>query len=261
MKKKKKEFNEEKEQSKILWMIFFIPLIIFFIDAINLGHFFFPYMDNLTEKYDWLSFIGTYAGTIVSALFLLFITKMDRKDNNEILRTSQRPYLEVGWTILDSSFLDKNKDKLNRNLFVYNNFGLDGVDKADDYLVLEVKNTGASVSILDVNKSNFTLEYDRYEGTTKGEDIYKREVHNIKLNKIIKRKSIASGESMFILFNSCEFYDHKKRKVSNTTYISSTEIYYKDLFNYNYEDICKYNNGMINPEKDNSLIRENEIEK
>ena len=254
MKKKKKEFNEKKEQSKVLWMLFFI-------DAINLGHFFFPYMDNLTEKYDWLSFIGTYAGTIVSALFLLFITKMDRRDNNEILRTSQRPYLEVNWTILDSDFLDKNIDKLNRNLFVYNNFGLDGVDKADDYLVLEDKNTGASVSILDVNKSNFTLEYDRYEGTTNGEDIYKREVKNIILNKIIKRKSIASGESMFILFNSCEFYDHKKRKVSNTTYISSTEIYYKDLFNYNYEDICKYNNGIITPEKDNSLITENKIDK
>lgn len=257
MKKKKKEFNEEKEQSKVLWMIFFIPLIIFFIDAINVGHFFFPYIDNLTEKYDWLSFIGTYAGTIVSALFLLFITKMDRRENNEILRTSQRPYLEVSWTILDSEFLNKNMDKLNRNLFVYNNFGLDGIDNANDYLVLEIKNTGASVSILDVNKSNFTLEYDRYEGTIKGEDVFKRQVINVKLNNIIKRKSIASEESMFILFNSCEFYNHKERNVSNTTYISNTEIYYKDLFNYNYEDICKYNKGVIIPEKDNSLIIEN----
>lgn len=261
MKKKKKEFNEENEQSKVLWMIFFIPLIIFFIDAINLGHFFFPYMDNLTEKYDWLSFIGTYAGTIVSALFLLFITKMDRRDNNEILRTSQRPYLEVNWTILGSEFLEKNNDKLNRNLFVYNNFGKDGVYDAYNYLVLEIKNTGASVSILDVNLSNFTLEYNRYEGTTNGKDIFKREVHNIKLNKIIKRKSIAAGESMFILFNSCEFYNNREREVPNTTYISSTKIFYKDLFNYNYEDICKYNSGIIIPEKDNSLIIENKTDK
>lgn len=254
MKKKKKEYSEEKEQSQILWMIFLVPIAFFIIDLANWGHCLFPYIDNLTNKYDWLSFIGTYAGTIVSALFLLFITKMDRRENNEILRTSQRPYLEVNWTTLDGDFLNKNIDKLNRNLFVYNNFGLDGVDKADDYLVLEIKNTGASVSILDVNTSNFTLEYDRYEGTTNGEDIYKREVHNIKLNKIIKRKSIASGESMFILFNSCEFYNHRERKISNTTYISNTEIFYKDLFNYNYEDICKYNNGIITPEKDNSII-------
>lgn len=181
---------------------------------------------------------------------------MDRRENNEILRTSQRPYLEVSWTILDSEFFDRNMDKLNRNLFVYNNFGLDGIDNANDYLVLEIKNTGASVSILDVNKSNFTLEYDRYEGTIKGEDVFERQVRNVKFNNIIKRKSIASGESMFILFNSCEFYNHRERNVSNTAYISNTEIYYKDLFNYNYEDICKYNKGVIIPEKDNSLIIE-----
>ena len=54
---------------------------------------------------------------------------------------------------------------------------------------------------------------------------------------------------MFILFNSCEFYNNREREVPNTTYISSTKIFYKDLFNYNYEDICKYNSGIIIPEK------------
>jgi len=136
MKKLKKEYNEEKETSKILWMIFLVPIAFFIIDVANLGHFFFPYIDNLTEKYDWMSFIGTYAGTIVSAIFLLFITKMDRRDNNEILRTSQRPYLDVNWTILDKDFLEQNINNLNRQLFIYNNFGLDGINSAKEYLTL-----------------------------------------------------------------------------------------------------------------------------
>jgi hypothetical protein len=41
MKKLKKEYNEEKETSKILWMIFLVPIAFFIIDLANLGHFFF----------------------------------------------------------------------------------------------------------------------------------------------------------------------------------------------------------------------------
>ena len=80
-------------------MIFLVPIAIFIIDLANIGDILFAYINNLTEKYDWISFIVTYGGTIVSAIFLLFITKMDRKDNNKILRRSQRPYLEVNWTV------------------------------------------------------------------------------------------------------------------------------------------------------------------
>lgn len=252
--KQKKQYNEEKEKSQILWMIFLVPIVIFIMDLANLGHLLFPYISNLTEKYDWLSFIGTYAGTIVSAIFLLFITKMDRKDNNEILRRSQRPYLEVNWTVLHKDFLDKNINDLNRNLFIYNNFVLDGVENANEYLTLEIKNTGASVAIIDVNQSNFTIEYDRHEGIKNGEEILKREKSNVILNELIKRKSIAAGESMFILFNSVDYYNSRSKKVSNSTYITNTKIYYKDLFDCNYEDECKYVKGKIIPEKDNMVL-------
>ena len=252
--KQKKQYNEEREKSQLLWMIFLVPIAIFIIDLANLGHVLFPYINNLTEKYDWLSFIGTYAGTIVSAIFLLFITKMDRKDNNEILRRSQRPYLEVNWTVLNKDFLDKNINNLNRNLFIYNNFVLDEVENANEYLTLEIKNTGASVAIIDVNQSNFTIEYDRHEGIKNGEEILKREKSNVILNKLIKRKSIAAGESMFILFNSVDYYNSRSKKVSNSTYMTNTEIYYKDLFDCNYEDKCKYFDGKIIPEKDNSVL-------
>ena len=252
--KQKKQYNEEREKSQLLWMIFLVPIAIFIIDLANLGYVLFPYISNLTEKYDWLSFIGTYAGTIVSAIFLLFITKMHRKDNNEILRRSQRPYLEVNWTVLNKDFLDRNINDLNRNLFIYNNFILDGVENVNEYLTLEIKNTGASVAIIDVNQSNFTIEYDRHEGIKNGEEILKREKSNVILNKLIKRKSIAAGESMFILFNSVDYYNSRSKKVSNSTYITNTEIYYKDLFDCNYEDKCKYFDGKIIPEKDNSVL-------
>ena len=62
---------------------------------------------------------------------------------------------------------------------------------------------------------------------------------------------------MFIVFNSIDFYNSRSREVSNNTYITNTEIYYKDLFDYSYEDICQYINGKIVPKKDNSLIINN----
>lgn len=255
MKKNKKEYNEEKDTSQILWMIFLVPIGIFVLDLANLGKIFFPYLSNLTEKYDWLSFIGTYAGTIVSAIFLLFITKMDRRDNNEILRQSQRPYLDVNWTILKSEFIKDNTNNLNRQIFIYNNFGLDVYDNAKEYLTLEIRNTGASTAIIDVNKSNFTLCYNKYSKTIDGEDIFEKQVEVINLNKVIKRKSISAGESMFIVCNAIDVYNLKANTVSNDAYIRKTEIYYKDLFKYVYEDICEYVNREVVPQKDNELVK------
>lgn len=254
MKKNKKEYNEEKETSQIIWMIFLVPIVFLILDLTNLGHICFPYINNLTEKYDWLSFIGTYAGTIVSAIFLLVITKMDRRENNEILRQSQRPYLDVNWTILDGEFIKDNAKNLNRQIFIYNNFGLDGYDNAKEYLTLEIRNTGASTAIIDVNKSKFIFVYSKYTGTMNGEEILEKQVEEIKLNRIVKRKSIASGESMFIVCNSTDVYNLKNELVSKDAYIRNTEIYYKDLFNYEYEDVCEYVNREIVPEKDNELI-------
>lgn len=246
------KIDEKKETLQILWMIFIVPIAFFILDLANLGHCFFPYISNLTEKYDWLSFIGTYAGTIVSAIFLLVITKMDRRDNNEILRQSQRPYLDVNWTILKGDFVEENINNLNRQLFTYNNL-FDENENAKEYLTLEIRNTGASTAIIDVNKSKFTLVYNKYIKTVDGEDIFEKETSEVKINYIVKRKSISAGESMFIVCNSNDIYNMKNEKVSNDAYINSTEIYYKDLFNYEYEDVCEYVNREIIPEKDNEL--------
>lgn len=252
--RKKKKFDEEKETKKVLIIIFFVPIIIFALDAINMGRQFFPYLDNLNKEYDWLSFIGTYSGTIVSAFFLLFITRMDRRDNNEILRQSQRPYLDVNWTTLSSDFVNKNINNLNRNLFIYNNYGVDSYDNAKNHLALEIRNTGASTAIVDVNKSRFILEYNKYIKTVEGNDIFEKEIKEIKISNIVKRKSLSAGESMYIVCNSIDIYNIKDELVSKDAYIRNTEIYYKDLFNYQYEDICEYINRKVVPDKDNERV-------
>lgn len=258
--KSKKDYNEEKEKSQILWMIFIVPILVFILDLANLGYFFFPYLTNLTDKYDWLSFIGTYSGTIVSAIFLLFITKMDRRDNNEILRKSQRPYLDVNWTILKSDFVKSNKTNINRQLFFYNIYGADEYNDLKEYLTLEIQNTGSSTAILNVNNSEFTLEYSIYVGIFDGVEKYEKNLVNTKLDSIVKRKSIAAGESMFIVINSILLYD-TNWNVDNNVSIKNTKIYYKDLFNCEYKDICKFENEKIVPENDNEIIVSEKSEK
>ena len=261
MKKIKKEINEEKEKMQILWMIFIIPIIFFILDITNIGHIFFPYIDNLNSKYDWLSFIGTYSGAIVSAIFLIFITAKDRAENNEILRKSQRPYLDVNWTALDSSFIKNNKTNLNRQLFFYDLFGGDKYESDKEYFTIEIHNTGASTAILDIPKCKFVLKYKNCLGVHDGERKYEEATHNIELNTIIKRKSIAAGESMFIIIDSILLYNTNNWKIDTDISIVSSEIKYKDLFNCSYEDICKYENGKIIPEKDNMIILDNEKNK
>ena len=260
--KNKKEYNnEEKDTSQILWMIFLIPIGIFVLDLANLGKIFFPYISNLTDKYDWLSFIGTYAGTIVSAIFLLFITKMDRRDNNEILRRSQRPYLDVNWTALDSDFIKDNKTNINRQIFFYDLFGGDKYESNKEYFTIEIHNTGASTAIIDVNDSNFTLKYKKYLGIFDGEEKYEDERYKIELSSIVKRKSIAAGESMFIIIDSILLYNTKNWKIDSDISVENSKVVYKDLFNYEYKDICNYENGKIIPVNDNEIIKNTDISK
>lgn len=255
--KKNKEYNEDKETNRILWMIFFVPIIFFILDLANLGHLFFPYIDNLTIKYDWLSFIGSYAGTIVSAIFLLIITKMDRRDNNEILREAQRPYLDVNYTIIDSNFINANKTDINRRIYFFELFGMDKYEKGKEYLSIEIHNTGASTAILNVNESNFILKYRKYIETVDGEKEFRDEKCKINLNSIVKRKSIAANESMFIVIDSILLYNTKNWELDSNVTIENSKVIYKDLFNYKYMDLCNYEERKTIPISDNQVIEKN----
>lgn len=253
---KRKEYNEERDAYRLLLLILGIPVIIFVFDLFDLGKCLFPKINNLTEIYDWFSFVGTYAGTIVSAIFLLFITKMDRRDNNEILRNSQRPYIDVNWTALSSEFINKNKTNINRQLFFYDFMGGDQYESDEEYFTIEIHNTGASTAILDVEKCIFQLKYKEYTGTFDGEKKYEDKCYDIKLSSLVKRKSISAGESVFIVVNSILLYNSKSWKIDSDICISNSKLIYKDLFNCVYIDECTFEDGKINSIQDNDMIKE-----
>ena len=70
LKNYKKLSKREKEKFKVLAIIFFAPIILLYLDYFNVFSKIFPKYSSLSREYDWLSFIGTYSGTIVSAILL-----------------------------------------------------------------------------------------------------------------------------------------------------------------------------------------------
>ena len=142
--------------SSILLIIFFAPAILFSLDYYNIFSKLFPQYGNLSREYDWLSFIGTYAGTIVSSILLIFITEKDRNENTAVLRTSQRPYLDISYMKIDNKFFEKDKDKV--IIFNHGKSSDKSLEK-DEYLTLCIKNNGASVAIIDTNKTKVKLQY------------------------------------------------------------------------------------------------------
>lgn len=227
----KKLSEPEKEKSKVLLLIFVAPAILFFLDYYNIFSKLFPKYSNLSREYDWLSFIGTYAGTIVSSILLIFITEKDRNENTAVLRTSQRPYLDISYMKIDDKLLKENKD----NITIFNHGkNSDKTLEKDEYLTLCIKNNGASVAIIDTNKTKIKLQY-------KIENKIERAEFN--LNFSINRLTIKSGEEIYIKFVKEELY--KGKKLLNESKILSSTIFYKDLFNKNYYDQCELKNTLI----------------
>lgn len=227
----KKLSKQEKEKSKVLLLIFIAPAILFLLDYYNIFSKLFPKYSNLSKEYDWLSFIGTYAGTIVSSILLIFITEKDRNENTAVLRTSQRPYLDISYMKIDSNFFKENKD----NVTTFNHGkNSDKTLEKDEYLTLCIKNNGASVAIIDTNKTKVKLQYkikDKIEET------------DFNLNFSINRLSIKSGEEIYIKFVKDELY--KNKKLLDESKILSSTIFYKDLFNKNYYDQCELKKTLV----------------
>lgn len=227
-----KKMNEkEKDKSKILLLIFIAPVILFLLDYYNLFSKIFPKYSNLSREYDWLSFIGTYAGTVVGSILLIFITEKDRNENTAVLRTSQRPYLDISYMEIESKFFEENKDKI-----ISFNHGKNNEKKAgkEEYLTLCIKNNGASVAIIDTNKTKVKLQYKTKD---------KIEESEFNLNFSINRLSIKSGEEIYIKFVKDELY--KDKKLLSESKILSSTIFYKDLFNKNYYDQCELKKTLV----------------
>ena len=221
---------QEKEKIKILSFIFLAPTILLYLDYFNIFSKFFPNYFNLSREYDWLSFIGTYSGTIVSAILLIFITEKDRDENTDILRASQRPYLDISYMKISEDFFKNNKDKV--TVFEHGT-PIKKKLKKYEYLTLCIKNNGASVAIIDTNKTKIKLQYNKNK---------KIEESEIKLNFSINRLSIRNGEEIYIKFIRDELY--KNGKLLEDSKIISSSVYYKDLFNKNYYDECELKNTL-----------------
>lgn len=227
-----KKLNEqEKEKMKVLFFIFLAPVILLFLDYFNIFSKFFPKYFNLSREYDWLSFIGTYSGAIVSAILLIFITEKDRDENTAVLRASQRPYLDISYMKISKSFFEDNKDKI--TVFEHGK-SIEKKLRKHEYLTLCIKNTGASAAIIDTNKTKIKIQYKIKE---------KIEEVELTLNFSINRLSIRSGEEIYIKFIKDELY--KNGKLPNDSKILSSFVYYKDLFNKNYYDECELRDTLI----------------
>ena len=216
--------KELKDKINILILIFFFPAFLFYADYYNFFSELFPQYLNLTREYDWLSFIGTYSASIVSAILLIFITEKDRQENTNVLRESQRPYLDVSYMKIKKDFFDNKDNKI--TVFIHGNLTSKALVK-DEYLTLCIKNNGASVAIIDTNKTEIGISF-KLNKETKTEEF--------KLNFPINRLSIKSGDEIYIQIAKDELYN--KGKLLPTSKITKSIIYYKDLFNKKYYDEC-----------------------
>ena len=226
----KKMSEQEQDRLKVLLSILLAPVILLFLDYYNIFSKLFPQYGNLSREYDWLSFRGTYAGTIVSSILLIFITEKDRNENTAVLRTSQRPYLDIAYMKIQNSFFIENRNKI--TVFEHGNLK-DKQNKKSEYLTLHIKNTGASVAIINTNETKIKLQY-KLDNTIKEEELT--------LNFQIDRLSIGSGEEVYIKFSKNELYNNEK--LLNDSKILSSAVYYKDLFNKEYYDECELKDNL-----------------
>lgn len=235
-----KEYKEapirQKDYYVILFAIFIFPFLLWILDSSNSFSSIFPYYKNITREYDWLSFIGSYSSAIVSAFLLIIITEQDRKANSKILRNSQRPYLDISYMKISRKFFEKKEDDV-----IILNHGMDDPYFKSEYLTLCIKNNGASVAIINPNKTKIILEYDN------GNELIKYETN---INLAVNRLTIKSGEEVDIRFLKKELY--KNGILLENSKIIYSIVFYNDLFGTRYVDECKLEDNL-------KVLRDNEI--
>ena len=215
----------DKMMYKTLLLIFSAPIILWWLDAYNVLSKIYPNYINISKEYDWLSFIGTYSGAIIGAILLIFITEKDRCENTRILRESQRPYLDISFMKIDKQFFKNHVSNI--TIFEHGKIEDKKLEKRE-YLTLCIKNTGASVAIIDTNRTKVKLRY------LHGLEIEECEMF---LNFSINRLSLQSGDELYIKFSKNDLY--RNGKLLSESKILSSQVYYKDLFNKNYLDECE----------------------
>ena len=190
--------------------------------------------NNITKDYDWLSFIGTYVGTIISAMFLIIVTKLDRDANTDSMRESQRPnlctrvYLPNNFRMTDTSiegYIYKTNDLKNTS---------------DNYII-RITNSGQTVAVIDTENSYFVAT--KIEKKEDNEQIV--EINKISFNKYEDRLHINSNEEANIVILNEDIKE-----------IQMVYIEYIDLFNKRYKDQIEVKEGKSKVINNNELITE-----
>lgn len=226
-----------------MWIIFLV-VITYFVDSFNwldkLG-----ISQNLTRDYDWLSFVGTIASALLSALLLIVITRKERTASNRILARSQRPYLNI-------DFITKKRNEISNisnETYSTNNEMEDGVEIP----CLKMTNVGQTAAIIDVDSSFVNVRYEVLKEISKDRERISNKNKKITLNYVIKRIAIPSEKTVYILFDDEDF---NIPLLIGKININECYIKYKDLFGYEYEDKSLYKNGKIEIEVNNKTINE-----
>lgn len=248
----KKEKEKDRERLKTVLIILFIPAIILLLDMWDfLGEKMPNVYNSITNRYDMLSFLGSYLSVIVSSILLIMITDKDREENTRIIQESQRPYLDIRYPKVSNKLIYENKD--NKMIFFHR---IDDTEEymLEEYLCLEIINTGESVAIIDINNMKVEIIYKDIETDENGVKFEIDKKLEPRINTGLPRLSLGKGESIYIIFLYKSFYRDKKLNKCNVIY---SNIKYKDLFNKQYIDECKRNeNGEQIVIQDNKEIEE-----
>ncbi|MBR3888650.1 MAG: hypothetical protein IKJ32_06080 [Clostridia bacterium] len=231
--------ERDKAIHQFIFWIFFGPVILYYFDRYDWFSVF-KFTQNLTLNYDWLSFLGTYAGTLISAVFLIVITRMDREANTENVRESQRPNLNVRLE------LPNNSRFANSGLDGYIYFSDNQKETSDKYII-RILNSGQTMAAIDVDKSYIISKL------YKNENDAEPTIEKVYLNKYEDRIHVASEKEMNLVITDLGMYQYSGVEVPS---ISEIYIEYKDLFNNRYKDCVKIENGKSVLIADNQLINE-----
>lgn len=249
--KHRKTLSESKRAMfEFLMIMYIIPIVIYQMDKYNLFSFF-KLTENINTNYDWLSFIGTFISTWVSAFLLIYVTREDRIENNENVRESQRPCL---CTIVYSPYNSRTTDTSVEGYICQST----EKKNTSEYNMIRISNSGQTVAIIDTEKSYIVVDKFKEEiikqknKKSKVKFVLKEE--KVYLKKYEDRLQIQSNGKIELIITDEGMY----RGIANGERASIKEVYieYKDLFGKCYKDHVKIEEDKTKVISDNEILDE-----
>ncbi len=232
----------EKGMTDVYIILSVFILIMYFGDKFNIFAFF-GITEGLTTNYDWLAFLGAIVSMFINALFVLFITIFDRRENTESIRQSQRPYLNIEFKLMDNRLVHETKYE---TYMISNSFANDNTIPT-----VKITNAGETVAIIDVLDSYVIIEYEMIDKIENEIPQIINKNKKISFKDVVKRLSIPSNNTINVCFDDEEF---NISMMINKVEVTKCYIRYKDLFECSYEDYSSFESTKLNVIIDNKRI-------